>query len=78
MYGLYSSIDLLSDVNGMLSYFQRTTKVSTPHSEHVQIVPELSIFCVSTIIMHCLNLYGLEIHRASAQVSCLLRAQPMK
>ncbi len=42
------------------------TKVSTPLSENVQIVPIVSIFYMATIIFqHCLTFLGMEFTRAS-------------
>ncbi len=41
------------------------TKLSTPLSENVQIVPKVSIFCVATIIFHhCLNPLGHGVHQS--------------
>ncbi len=39
--------------------------MSTPQNENVQIGPEVSIFCVATIILqYCLNLLGHGVHQS--------------
>jgi len=66
MYSLYNSVKVLSPQNNSTQPLMSkllATKMSSPLSENVQIRPNVSIFCVATIIFqHCLNPLGHGVH----------------
>ncbi len=67
MFSLYNNVNLLSPQNNSHSHFfsKQLATNSTLLSENVQIEPNVSIFCVASIIFqHCLNPLGHGVHQS--------------